>query len=78
MKSFIYTGPLSGVSLKDCGDVMLVPGSTVQLPAENYYTERLARKGWLQEIPAQEIQPETVQNTIEQEPAPAPDKKRRK
>ncbi len=80
MKSFIYTGPLSGVSLKDHGDVMLVPGGTVQLPEENYFTARLIRKGWLQEveIPAQEKEPETVEDIIEHEPAPAPDKKRRK
>lgn len=78
MKSFIYIGPLSGVSLTGHGDIMLVPGGTVQLPDGNYYTERLARKGWLQEIPAQENEPETVENTIEPEPAPAPEKKRRK
>jgi hypothetical protein len=49
MKTYSYTGPLSGVSLKECGDVLLIPGSTVQLPADNGYTQRLIRKGWLQE-----------------------------
>lgn len=50
MKSYIYTGPLSGVSLTGHGDVMLIPGSTVQLPEGNGYTERLIRKGWLHEV----------------------------
>lgn len=49
MKTYNYTGPLSGVSLKEHGDVLLIPGSTVQLPADNGYTQRLIRKGWLQE-----------------------------
>jgi hypothetical protein len=79
MKSYIYSGPLSGVSLKEFGDVMLVPGATVQLPDGHGYTERLIRKGWLKEVLAepvaaeQEIQP-TTDNDAEQ----VTEKKRRK
>ncbi|GEM_PF-1642260 len=79
MKTYIYSGPLSGVSLKEFGDVMLVPGAAVQLPDGHGYTERLIRKGWLEEVPAepvaavQEIQP-TTDNDAEQ----VTEKKRRK
>lgn len=48
MKEYTYTGPLSGVSLKGFGDVMLHPGSVVQLPEGHSYTDRLIRKGWLE------------------------------
>jgi hypothetical protein len=50
---YMYTGPLSGVSLKGIGDVMLIPGAVVALPAGHYYTERLIRKGWLSEVKAE-------------------------
>lgn len=49
-KKYLYTGPLSGVSLKGEGDIMLHPGQIVELPERNYYTERLMRKGWLKEV----------------------------
>lgn len=60
MKRFVYTGPLSGVSLKKGGDVMLVPGAEVRLPEGHGYTERLIRKGWLKEVdvPAAEVETE--------------------
>lgn len=47
MKEYIYSGPLSGVSLKGHGDIMLHPGSKVELPEDHEYTARLVRKGWL-------------------------------
>lgn len=50
MKRYRYTGPLSGVSLRDHGDVLLIPGAVVELPAGHVYTERLLRKGWLSEV----------------------------
>lgn len=84
MKPFIYTGPLSGVSLKEFGDVMLIPGAVVEMPAEHGYTARLIRKGWLHEvaaagvIPEQENKPETAEDTeTENEPEQVPKKKRR-
>jgi hypothetical protein len=42
-----YNGPLSGVSLKGHGDVMLTPGATVELPEGHLYTNRLIKRGWL-------------------------------
>lgn len=75
MTEYIYTGPLSGVSLKGHGDVMLNPGGVVRLPGNHEYTARLIKRGWL--APAQK----------EQEPIPAtetgadqsePERKRRK
>jgi hypothetical protein len=47
MKEYTYSGPLSGVSLKGHGDIMLHPGGTVELPEDHEYTARLVRKGWL-------------------------------
>lgn len=86
MKSFVYTGPLSGVSLKDAGDVMLIPGAIVQLPAGHEYTARLVRKGWLTEVEGQAeaaTQPQAADSEEEQQETvtdtePITDKKRRK
>ena len=73
MRTYFYTGPLSGVSLKGHGDIMLVPGAVVQMPPDNPYTERLIRKGWLADVlplaPA-----ETVSDT---EPEPETPKRRK-
>jgi hypothetical protein len=38
MKEYTYSGPLSGVSLKGHGDIMLHPGGTVELPEDHEYT----------------------------------------
>ena len=54
MKSFVYTGPLSGVSLNGHGDFLLIPNAIVKLPAHHEYTARLIRKGWLEEVKAAE------------------------
>ncbi len=53
MKQYTYTGPLSGVSLKGHGDIMLHPGSVVELPEDHPYTSRLIKRGWLEEMPAE-------------------------
>jgi hypothetical protein len=47
MKEYLYKGPLSGVSLKGVGDVMLHPGAVVNLPEDHDYTRRLIKRGWL-------------------------------
>jgi hypothetical protein len=65
-KNYIYTGPLSGVSLIGYGDVMLIPGAEVTLPDDHGYTARLKRKGWLTEIasaPAKPIKQKTDPET---------------
>ncbi len=49
-KDYKYSGPLSGISSKKFGDVMLIPGGVVSMPPDNEYTKRLIRKGWLQEV----------------------------
>lgn len=59
MKRYIYTGPLSGVSLKGHGDIMLIPGAAVTMPEEHGYTERLVRKWWLKEVDASAAEVET-------------------
>ncbi|NTU68929.1 MAG: hypothetical protein HGB02_08630 [Chlorobiaceae bacterium] len=58
---YIYTGPLSGVSLKEGGDVMLIPGAEVQLPEGNEYTGRLIRKGWLTAVKNLEPAPTEIE-----------------
>jgi len=54
----MYSGPLSGVSLKGHGDIMLHPGAGVKLPEDHPYTRRLLKRGWLAELPA-ESKPKT-------------------
>lgn len=49
MTEYIYTGPLSGVTLRGVGEIMLIPGAAVSLPADNDYTRRLIKRGWLTE-----------------------------
>jgi hypothetical protein len=72
MKDYVYSGPLSGVSLKGHGDIMLIPGAAVRLPSDNAYTGRLIRKGWLAEASA----PEPVTEPVT-EPEPETPKRRR-
>lgn len=49
-RSYMYNGPLSGISSKEFGDVMLIPGGVVAMPPDSEYTKRLIRKGWLREV----------------------------
>ncbi|HHR4769126.1 TPA: hypothetical protein ACS55J_000682 [Salmonella enterica] len=53
---YIYTGPLSGVSLNE-GDVvrevLLHPGQEVELEPDNEYAQTLLAEGYLQEVPVQ-------------------------
>jgi hypothetical protein len=74
IRDYIYSGPLSGVSLKDHGDVMLHPGCRVSLPDDHEYTARLLRKGWLAEVAeaAEEQAPEPPEDG-----APEPRKRRK-
>jgi hypothetical protein len=53
VKEYTYSGPLSGVSLKGSGDVMLHPGATVELPEDHPYTARLKKRDWLMENPSE-------------------------
>lgn len=52
MKKYSYNGPLSGVSLngelsENRGEVLLVPGSEVELPSDSPYTRALVARGHL-------------------------------
>jgi hypothetical protein len=78
MQEYTYSGPLSGVSLTEHGDVMLVPGSVVRLPVDHEYTARLARKGWLQEVAPTDPQAEPIAVAEAAEENVVTDKKRRK
>lgn len=46
---YLYSGPLSGVTLDDGREVMLHPGTVVALPAENPYVRTLVAKELLTE-----------------------------
>ena len=46
---YIYTGPISSVTLPGNRDVMLHPGRPVTLPAENPYVATLVARGHLAE-----------------------------
>lgn len=67
MAKYLYSGPLSGVSLAPLKegdkskDVRLVPGAVVELPEEHPYVKTLVALGHLAKPPAKE-------------PAPAPTK----
>jgi len=48
-KLYVYTGPISSVTLPGNRDVMLHPGQPVTLPAENPYVATLVARGHLGE-----------------------------
>jgi len=50
-KCYVYEGPISSVTLPGGRDVMLHPGQSVALPAENPYVATLAARGHLTETP---------------------------
>lgn len=44
---YVYSGPLSGVTLKDGTEVLLHPGAAVELPEDNRYVKTLRARGHL-------------------------------
>ena len=52
-----YTGPISGVTLKDGMEVMLYDGMEVDLPAENKYVKTLVARRHLTEVSGEPPQP---------------------
>ncbi|MEN3809486.1 MULTISPECIES: hypothetical protein [Chromobacterium] len=38
---YLYSGPVSGVTLADGQEIMLFPGKEVELPVEHEYTQTL-------------------------------------
>ena len=48
-KVYVYTGPLSGVSLRGGKEVMLHPGNEVTLPDDNEFVKTLVAMGRLKE-----------------------------
>ncbi|AAQ59802.1 conserved hypothetical protein [Chromobacterium violaceum ATCC 12472] len=49
---YLYSGPVSGVTLADGQEIMLFPGKEVELPVEHEYTQTLLALQYL--VPAQE------------------------
>lgn len=47
MTKYQYDGPISGVTLADGQEVMLCPGTEVELPAAHDYTQTLLALGHL-------------------------------
>lgn len=66
-----YSGPMSGVTLADGQEVMLHPGSEVELPAEHDYTQTLLALGYLKPVqePAKQTKPSARVSTSADEPA---------
>ena len=54
MKRYLYTGPLSGVTLSDGTEVMLFPGKEVSFPEGNKYAKTLIAQGYLEELKEEE------------------------
>lgn len=52
MKSFVYHGPPSGVTLEGGKEVLLYPGKTKELPEDNEYVQSLVERRLL--IPVDE------------------------
>ncbi|AOJ06382.1 hypothetical protein [Burkholderia mayonis] len=53
---YLYSGPISGVSLQDgteVREVMLHPGAQVELPEQHEYTQTLIALGHLRPVAAQ-------------------------
>jgi hypothetical protein len=48
-KTYLYNGPLSGVTLDSGEEVMLHPGKEIPLPADNPYVQSLVAQGLLTE-----------------------------
>ncbi len=48
-KLYVYSGPLSGVSLRGGKEVMLHPGTEVVLPEDNEFVKTLVAMGRLKE-----------------------------
>lgn len=48
---FRYSGPMSGMTLTDGTEVMLIPNKVVELPADNPHVAALVARGHLTEEP---------------------------
>lgn len=48
---YLYSGPLSGVTLDDGQQVMLHPGAEIELPEQHDYTKTLVALGHLAPLP---------------------------
>ncbi|OVE46139.1 hypothetical protein [Chromobacterium violaceum] len=44
---YLYSGPISGVTLGDGQEIMLFPGKEVEMPEEHSYTRTLVALGYL-------------------------------
>jgi hypothetical protein len=47
-RNYIYSGPLSGVTLAGGREIMLRPGKSVVMPDDSPYTQRLQARGFLE------------------------------
>ena len=51
LTSFTYSGPLSGVTLDNGQEVLLMPGAEVRLPPDHEYTRTLIARKHLAPVP---------------------------
>jgi hypothetical protein len=50
MKTYVYSGPPSGVSLDNGEEILLFPNKTYPLPEENTYVQALVKLKYLKEV----------------------------
>lgn len=62
---FRYSGPMSGMTLMDGTEVMLIPGKAVELPADNPHVVALVARRHLTEEPTTSAAP--VRKSTKQE-----------
>lgn len=67
MKRYLYSGPVSGATLRDGRSVRLLPGRELELPSHDPYVATLVARGHLR----------PVQQTGAPDPQPAPKGRKR-
>ncbi|MBK0416183.1 hypothetical protein JD974_17370 [Chromobacterium haemolyticum] len=54
---YLYSGPISGVTLADGQEIMLFPGAEVDMPEQHDYTRMLLALQHLSPLPAEAAEP---------------------
>ncbi|KIA81350.1 hypothetical protein [Chromobacterium amazonense] len=63
---YLYSGPISGVTLADGQEIMLFPGKEVEMPEDHNYTRTLVALGYLNPQPVSVAGVATSFHTAEQ------------
>ncbi|QEL57068.1 hypothetical protein [Chromobacterium paludis] len=63
---YLYSGPISGVTLADGQEIMLFPGHEVEMPENHNYTRTLVALGYLSAQPVSAAETAIPSHTAEQ------------